>query len=602
MAVALAVAVPLVVAGALAAGNTVLPRRVVDAIGVAAAATVAILCATVLFREDGTVAYWFGGWAPRGGLALGVSFAVDRFGAGMAALIALLVTASLAFSWRYFDAVGSLFHVLMLLFLAAMVGVALTGDLFNFFVFFELMGVAAYVLTGYKVEDPGPLQGALNFAITNSVGGFAILIGIGLVYARTGALNMAQAGRALAHGTPDGLVTVAFVLLLVGLLTKAAIVPFHFWLDDAHAVAPAPVCALLSGVMVELGLLATARIYVTVFAGAFGGHADAIRAVLVSVGVLTAVVGAIMSLEQRHLKRLLAFSTIAHAGLFLIGVALLAPEALASVAVYVVGHAFLKASLFLGTGILFHRLGTVDEIALRGQGARLPITGVVFALSGLALAGAPPFAAALGSSLLDDAVSAAGLPLLRIVVAVTSVLTAGAVLRAAGRIFLGWGPPDEGGPAPIAEHQPETRGARGITPRVMVLPPLVLLACALLVGLTPGFGAKVAAAAASFQDRQAYAASVLDGEATPAVTPTPHVDGWHPSGVVTGIATSLGAVAVALIALSPRRLGRGSLLRRIGRPLLVGLRTVHNGHVGDYVTWLTVGMAVLGGTFALLLR
>src|SRR5205823_7842205 len=135
---------------------------------------------------------------------------------------------------------------------------ALTDDLFNLFVFFELMSVAAYALTGYRVEQPGVLQGALVFAVTNSIGAFVILIGIALLYGRTGALNLAQIGDALAQGRLDGLVIGALVLLTVGFLVKAGAAPFHFWLADAYAVAPAPVGALLAGVMSDLGVHAIA--------------------------------------------------------------------------------------------------------------------------------------------------------------------------------------------------------------------------------------------------------------------------------------------------------------------------------------------------------
>src|SRR5213078_4473925 len=150
--------------------------------------------------------------------------------------------------WRYFDEVGTLFPVLMLVFVGAMCGFALAGDLFNLFVWFELMSVVAYALTGYGVEHAGPLEGAINFAVTNSVGSFCILFGIGFLYARTGALNLAQIGEALAG-------------------------------RDANAVAPVPVCILLAGVMSDLGLHAIARIYWTVFSGTLS--AGDIRPVLI---------------------------------------------------------------------------------------------------------------------------------------------------------------------------------------------------------------------------------------------------------------------------------------------------------------------------------
>src|SRR5207302_9358664 len=143
---------------------------------------------------------------------------------------------------------------LMLVFLGSMVVFALSSDLFNLFVFFELMSTAAFALTGYRIEHRAVLQGAINFAVVNSIGAFFLLFGIGLLYARTGALNLAQIGRSLAGERPDGLVLVSFLLVTAGFLVKAGVVPFHFWLADAYAVAPAPVCALYSGVMSDLGL------------------------------------------------------------------------------------------------------------------------------------------------------------------------------------------------------------------------------------------------------------------------------------------------------------------------------------------------------------
>ncbi|MGB8962305.1 MAG: proton-conducting transporter membrane subunit, partial [Pseudonocardiaceae bacterium] len=318
----LAVAVPLLGAAGISAVNPLFGkrRRVLDAVAILTAAGVTgLLVIIMLSTADGQRVYWFAGFTPSHGVARGIDFAVDQLNSGLAALTATLVTGALIFSWRYFERVSTYYHALMLVFLAGMIGFCLTGDIFNLFVFFELMGVAAYAFTAYRPEERGPLQGALNFAITNSVGTYLSLSGIGLIYGRTGALNMAQIGQTIAGHRPDGLVVVAFVLILMGLLTKASIVPFHFWLADAHAVAPTPVCVLFSGVMVELGLYGIARVYWSMF-GSGLGHRDAITAVLLALGIATAVVGALFCFRQRHLKRLLAFSTINHAGLFLIGI------------------------------------------------------------------------------------------------------------------------------------------------------------------------------------------------------------------------------------------------------------------------------------------
>ena len=186
---------------------------------------------------------------------------------------------------------GPTFHALILIFLGALAGFALTGDLFNMFVFFELMSVSAYALTAYRIDRPASLQGALTFAMTNSVGAVMILFGIALLYGRTGALNLAQVGEVLATRPSDGLVVVSFALITGGFLVKAAIVPFHFWLADAYAVAPTPAAIVFTGVMSDLGIYAVARIYVTVFEAPLEPHEAGLRAVLVGFGVLTALVG-----------------------------------------------------------------------------------------------------------------------------------------------------------------------------------------------------------------------------------------------------------------------------------------------------------------------
>src|SRR5512142_685655 len=185
--VPLPVVIPLLTAALLAATTKLIPRRAADALATLAAAATTVLCgALVYFTISQPLVYWFGGWTPRAGVALGIAFVATPIGAALALLVAVLMTAALVFSWSYYDSIGTLFHVLMLVFLAAMCGFSLTGDLFNLFVWFELMSASAFALCGYKVEESGPMQGALNFAVTNTIGAFLVLCGIGLLYGRTG--------------------------------------------------------------------------------------------------------------------------------------------------------------------------------------------------------------------------------------------------------------------------------------------------------------------------------------------------------------------------------------------------------------------------------
>jgi multicomponent Na+:H+ antiporter subunit D len=606
---ALVVAVPLLTAAAITGAGPLLGerRRVLDAVAIAVAAASTVMMMVIMVRTSGgDQVYWFAGVRPAHSIAIGIDFEAGSLSAGLAALAALLVTAAMTFSWRYFQGVATHYHTLMLTFLAGMTGFCLTGDIFDLFVWFELMGVSAYALTAYRPEERGPIQGALNFAITNSVGAYLSLSGIALIYGRTGALNMAQIGADIGRRPPGGLVVVAFLLIISGLLIKSAIVPFHFWLADAHAVAPTPVCVLFSGVMVELGLYGIARVYWSMFGQALG-HRAALSHVLLTLGVLTAVVGALFCFRERHIKRLLAFSTISHAGMFLTGIALLTPLGLAGTAVYVIGHGFVKAALFLCTGIVLHRLGSVNETWLHGRARHLRVTGVIFTLAGLGLADLPPFATFLGKGYIDESGWAHGLPWVMPVLIACAILAGGAVLRVAGGVFYGLGDPPSEDPRMAemaAEETSETDTGKQRTPLTMIIPPAVLVVAAVAVGLVAQLPAMVQDAAVRFEDQAGYNATVLAGAhiAHPVGLAAAEPTGITLSTILTGLGSTIGALVLAFLALYWRRL---PLLRRGYEPgagLTAPIQRFQSGVVNDYVTWLVLGLACVGGALALAIR
>jgi multicomponent Na+:H+ antiporter subunit D len=594
--VPLTVAVPAIGAAAVVGVGKLVPDWLTRVAAIASAGAVAVLSTILLVGSgDRPIEYAFGGWHPRRGVVIGIEFSVEPLSAAVSALAATLMTASLVFSWRYFHRVSRHYNALMLIFLAGMAGFALSADLFNMFVFLELMGVCAFALTGYQVERPGPIQGAFNFAVTNSIGAFLVLFGIGLLYGRTGALNLAQIGEALASRPPDGLVVVAFTALVGGFLVKAGAVPFHFWLSDAYSVAPATVGVLLSGVMSDLGLHAIERVYWSAFSGVL--QPEHVRPVLVGVAVLTTLVGAVMAFLQANLKRMLAYVTVSQIGLVLVGIALFTPLGLAGASVTAVAQGLARGSLFLAVGLLLHVLRRDDELRLHGRGSKMPVAASLMVIGALGLAGLPPFGTFLGPALIEEAAAEAGYGWVVPLVAAGSALAAAALLRAAGRVFRGLGSPRDAllvqEPIDVEAEHPEAHVGPRRSVRLLA-PAVALLVAGLGLAFAPRIAGHAEVVARGLMERKTLAAHVLHGTPLPAAPAAPahSVPAWT---WASGSAASAAAVALAALALAGRRRPRG-MLRVSG-----ALHTLHSGVIGDYVAWLVFGTAVLGGLFALVL-
>ena len=581
----LPVVVPLGVAALLLVFGHVLPRHAPDVIAIVTALVCVLLCAAMIEPAgSGPLVYWFGNWAPRNGLVLGIGFAVGPIDAAMGVLIGILFAAALLFAWGFFDEIHAHFQVLMLLFLAAMTGFCLTHDLFNMFVWFEVLSVAGFALTGYRLEASA-LEGALNFTVTNSLGSFGMLGGIGLIYSKAGALDFSALSGAVAESGVDPVIAGAFCMVATALLIKGAMVPFHFWLSDAHTVAPSPVSVIFSGAMVSIGIFGLSKLAWAVFAPD-PAVLTVIRHLALGMGVASALIGGFMCLSQRHLKRLLAFSTISHVGIMLTGAALLSPAGTAGMLLYLGGHGLTKGALFMVTGMLLALRGGIDEIALRGQGRSIMPAGVAMAVGGLILAGAPVGLMDHGATLIDDA----GGGWVTASLLLGGALTGGAVLRAAGRIFLGLGevPGEESG-AP-SEPEDET----GNRPLWLMMVPCALL---LVLALVPSHARElVEHALPGFMhpDAMAILGTGSNPPAPLAPLPTHASRPWLP-WVSTALALSIAAFDLFRRDL-PRVLTAGTGL--LTTPLFRALDWVHSGLIGDYVAWIAVGLALFAAAFA----
>jgi multicomponent Na+:H+ antiporter subunit D len=577
-------AVPLVSAGLLLTVGKILPGRIPDAVAILTALGVAAAdIAMALGAAHAPLVYWFGDWLPRANVVPGIGFVVGQADAAIAGFIALLFAASFSFAWSYFAEVRALFHVLMLLFLAAMEGFCLTHDLFNLFVWFELMSVAAFALTAYRLEA-SELEGALNFTVTNTLGSFLMLTGIALMYLRGGALDFAALGRAVGQAPQDPVIVGAFCLVTAALLIKGAAVPFHFWLDDAHAVAPSPVSVIFSGAMVPIALFGIAKLYWEIFAAAPAAR-YVTQAILLDLGGASAILGGIAALRQRHLKRLLAFSTISHCGILLIAIALANTRALGGMLTYFIGHGLVKGALFMIAGILLGTLGGIDEIGLRGRGRAMLPVGIAMALGALLLGGAPVGLLDEGSRLIDTAASESRKEWIVAAIVIGAACTGAAVLRSACRIFLGWGEL-----AGEEKHGPtEAQSELADRPLSWMMVPVVLLLLGSIAVSTHRAGEIATTAAARFIAWDGGASLGALG-APRAVAPAEPPHPWVPW------VTIALSVLIAAHDLARKRLPRGWLAlseRVLTLPVFTAIDRLHNGVIGDYVAWMLAGLALL---------
>ena len=575
----LPVVVPLLVAALALLMEKLVPRRVIDALAVLVCAAICAECVWLAHASaHAPLAYSYGEWGPARGPVLGISFVVDSAGAGASAFIAGLFALTFLFVWHYFEEVRAHFHALMLMFCAAMIGFCLTHDLFNIFVWFETMSVIAFALTGYRLEDAA-LEGALNFTVINTIGSFLMMAGVGLAYAATGALDMALVGKNLAERHADVLACGSFVLMSAAMLIKAAGVPFHFWLPDAHAVAPSPVSVIFSGVMVPVGLFGLGRLLTIVFAGV-PAVVSLAHGLLVPLGAVTAVVGGFMALQQTHLKRLLAYSTVSHVGVMLAALSLITVHGAAGWLLYMLGHGMVKACLFMAAGMLAAVLDSVDEFQLYGRARGRPVLACCFFAAGLCLAGFPIGVMGSAAETVEGAAKLMGDDWLGPIIIISSATTGGAVLRAGVRIFLGKGE------LPAGKSPLPDESERGDRPwLLMLVPALVLIFVNMAAGLPLERMARAAAgtfvhmpAWEVLSGKQAYAAPVVPTEAS-----SGGFSGWL-------------AVGIAVVIAAAQLFFAGLLKNRVLWPAHVSiraLRVLHAGRVGDQIAWLTAGLAML---------
>lgn len=448
----------------------------------AATALVGSILLTVRVTRDGAISYALGGWtAPTG-----IEYVIDSANAPVLVLVSLigLIVAGYARSSVRAEIDQRripLFYACMCLTLAGLLGVVATGDAFNAFVFLEISSLSSYALIAMGKRRRA-LLAAFRYLIIGTVGATFLLIGIGLAYAVTGTLNMADLAARLPEVYGNTALTAAVVFVFAGLGVKMAVFGLHAWLPDAYAEAPSVVSTFLAGVSTKVAIYAFLRFALSVFGVAlvFGQ---------LPVGIVGLVVGSVAMLAcsaiaclQRDLKYVLAWSSIAQIGYIIAGFSLATTDGLAAAYLHVINHAVLKAALFAAAGMLLLRLGSVRLADLAGLGRRMPWTFAAIVIAGLGLIGLPPTAGFVSKWALVVALAEQGQWLVIAAVLVSSLL---AVVYVGRIVEVGWFRPPPAAAAQVRAPAP-----------AMVAMTWLLVAGSLYLGLFPDLPAALAEAAA----------------------------------------------------------------------------------------------------------
>lgn len=339
--------------------------------------------AAILVKTHKVLMYKIGGW----GYPLGISLGLDGLSGLMSVVVNTISFLVMLYAISYMRGYSEpwKFHALFMLMLAGLNGIITATDLFSLYVFLELASICGYVLVAFGIEQES-LEASFRYLIMGALASVCILLGIALLYSYTSTLHMADIALVLSSKPKGLLLSFVSVLFLAGFSLKAALVPFHAWLPDAHSSAPTPVSAILSGIFIKtLGVYALARVFFNVI-----GAGDKILFLFLILGVVSMVVGALLALAQEDIKRMFAYSSISQVGYILFAFGVGTPLAILGGLFHLLNHAVFKPLLFLNAGAIEHAAGTRDLKSLGGLSSKLKVTGLTSLIGSMSISGIPP--------------------------------------------------------------------------------------------------------------------------------------------------------------------------------------------------------------------
>ena len=371
---------------------------------------------------DGTISYAIGAWAT----PWGIEYRIDMAGALMILVIATIGAGVMPYAWRSIQHElhkknAGLFYTCYLLCLTGLLGVVVTGDAFNLFVFLEISSLSSYVLISLG-SSRRALTAAYQYLVMGTIGATFILIGIGLLYMMTGTLNMLDISQRLPEVADTRTIRVAFAFVTVGVSIKLALFPLHIWLPNAYTFAPSVVTAFIAATATKVGVYVLLRFFFTVFGIHFSFNSMHVGEILMLLAVAAILVASLVAIFQNNVKRMLAYSSVAQIGYIILGISLATSDGVSAGMIHLFNHALIKCALFLALGCIFLRLGSVELKDMHGLGRQMPWTMAAFVAGGLSLIGLPLTAGFISKWYLVSALLTDGYWPLAVLILVSSLL------------------------------------------------------------------------------------------------------------------------------------------------------------------------------------
>ncbi len=337
---------------------------------------------------SGTIHYHLGGWTP----PIGIEYVIDLLNGFVCIIIAFIGLMVGIYSIESItkELPNKIipFYSIFLLLITGLMGMTITGDIFNFYVFLEISSLTAYALIAMGDRGDGVVA-SFNYLIMGTVAASFILLGIGYLYAVTGSLNIADMQNLLPVIYDSKVVLAALAFFMVGFSIKVGLFPLHAWLPDAYTHAPSAASALIAGLMTKVGAYAMIRFMFSVFTPEFVIDITRMAEILTWAAALAIIVGSVLAIAQSDIKRMLAYSSISQIGYILLGVGLVNVIGMQGGLLHILNHSLMKCALFLVAGAIFYRTGIRNLHQFQGLGKKMPVTTTVFLIAGLSMIGVP---------------------------------------------------------------------------------------------------------------------------------------------------------------------------------------------------------------------